>query len=155
VIARIIHGAALMVLVCGCAPAAAPGSAASSPILAATPSTLATLGSAVWPPGVEVPAELAGVWFFPLHDSRITLAGTRYTVDQSSPVNHASGNVVVNGSEIAFFNGDRCGLPLPRGLGRYRWTQNGSELHFTAVNADPCGRVDILAGATWTRRSSG
>jgi Polyketide cyclase / dehydrase and lipid transport len=41
---------------------------------------------------------------------------------------------------------------LPEGVGRYRWElQDSGSVQFTALNPDPCGRVDILANATWTR----
>ena len=116
------------------------------------PSSAASVPAATWPPGGAVPAELSGVWYHPLHASQITLAGSEYTVVQTSPANHASGNVVVLGDEIDFFNGSACGLDLPRGVGRYTWTmKTANEVRFTALNEDPCGRVDILAGATWTR----
>lgn len=140
-------------LLAGCAPrsgASATASSPSSPVRASpAPTTLDTV--AAWPGGGPAPAALAGIWYFPLHSSQITLGGNDYQVVQTNPPNHASGKIVVNGDEIDFFHGDACGVPLPGGVGRYRWTLRGSSLHFTRLNEDPCGRVDILAGATWTR----
>ena len=99
-----------------------------------------------------MPATLAGVWYFPLRSSTITLSGTDYRVVQTAPPNTAHGNVVVAGDEIDFFNGSGCGVPLPNGVGRYRWTIQGTmSVHFTALNKDPCGRSEILRDATWTR----
>ena len=98
------------------------------------------------------------------------LSGNTYAFGQSN------GNVVVNGNEIAFFNGSGCagdafmilstspglgslrspnnGCPisLPGGVGRYSWTVSGTEAHFEALSPDPCGRSDLLAGVTWTKR---
>jgi hypothetical protein len=153
---------AVMTIVVACARSVVSGPTASvaptlsepsvSPVAStiSTPSSVASVPGAAWPQGAAVPAELSGVWYFPLHSSQITLRGTEYEVVQS--VLHASGNVVVNGDEIDFFNGSGCGLALPDGVGRYRWSlKSANELQFTALDADPCGRVDILAGATWTR----
>jgi hypothetical protein len=153
---------AVLTIVVACARSVAPGPTNSaartlsapsvSPVAStiSTPSSVASVPAAAWPQGAALPAELSGVWYFPLHSSQITLTGTEYEVVQI--VNHASGNVVVNGGEIDFFNGSGCGLTLPDGIGRYGWTlKNANQLQFTAINADPCGRVDILAGATWTR----
>jgi hypothetical protein len=102
-----------------------------------------------------VPTSLAGSWFFPLHATEVTLSGNDYRVVQTDPPNQAEGSVVVNGDEIEFFNGTGCGMPLPGGIGRYRWTlQDGGSVHFTALNQDPCGRIDILDNAMWTRDPS-
>lgn len=103
-----------------------------------------------WPTGVEVPEALRGIWYEPSYPTKMTLDGNGYTFVQ--PAAGAHGNVVVNGDEIDFFNGNQCGMSLPRGIGKYRWELVGeSAVKFTALNEDPCGRVDILAGATWTR----
>ncbi|HSP66016.1 MAG TPA: hypothetical protein VLO10_07480 [Candidatus Deferrimicrobium sp.] len=59
---------------------------------------------------------------------------------------------MVNGDEIDFFSSDRClDHPLPGGVGRYQWTVQGATLHFSPVNAGPCGRVDYLANKSYTR----
>ena len=137
-----------------CSPIGSSGGASATqplPPTSASPSTTVS-ATAAWPPGDPVPSSLAGTWYFPLHATEVTLSGNDYRVVQTSPANHAAGNVVVNGDEIDFFNGSGCGIPLPDGVGRYRWKleDNGS-VQFTALNPDPCGRVDILANATWTR----
>ena len=99
-----------------------------------------------------MPSSLAGTWYHPLHATQVNLSSNEYRVVQTDPANHAEGEVVVNGDEIDFFNGSGCGLALPDGIGRYRWTLQGSgSVHFTALNHDRCGRVDILENATWTR----
>ncbi len=80
----------------------------------------------------------------------MTLDGNDYRFEQ--PSRRAHGNVVVNGDEIDFFNGDQCGFNLPRGVGKYRWELiDESTMKLTGLNEDPCGRVDILSGVTWTR----
>lgn len=102
-----------------------------------------------------MPTSLAGAWFFPFHATEVDLLGNAYQVVQTNPPNHAEGSVVVNGDEIDFFSGSGCGIPLPGGIGRYRWTlQDDGSVHFTALSHDPCGRVDILDNATWTREQS-
>jgi hypothetical protein len=64
----------------------------------------------------------------------------------------AHGDLVVNGEKVAFFNAQICGLALPDGVGRYRWTVKGSRLRFTPVDDDPCGgRAAILADETYER----
>ena len=65
----------------------------------------------------------------------------------------ANGNVVVNADEIDFFNGDQCGIPLPGGVGRYRWTLSGALLHFAALSDDPCGRTEDLADQNYQRNA--
>lgn len=122
----------------------------STPVVKPTPGTTAPTVSVAWPPGGEVPQALSGLWYEASHPSTITLQGNDYTVVQ--PGAGARGNVVVNGDEIDFFNGNLCGLRLPRGVGKYRWELVGdSAVKFTGLNEDPCPRVDILAGVTWTR----
>jgi hypothetical protein len=63
------------------------------------------------------------------------------------------GMVVVNGSEIDFFNADPCDIPLPGGVGRYRWNLQAGVLHFTSISDDPCGRVDDLNNQSYTKKS--
>jgi uncharacterized protein YjlB len=60
--------------------------------------------------------------------------------------------VVVNGDEIDFFNGDQCGIPLPGGIGRYRWMVSGDVLVLSALNDDPCGRSEDLADIQYQRQ---
>jgi hypothetical protein len=61
---------------------------------------------------------------------------------------NATGNVVVNGSEIDFFERAWCGTYLPEGIGRYRWTLSGESVNFVKLAPDPCGD---LSPAAWTR----
>jgi hypothetical protein len=64
----------------------------------------------------------------------------------------AHGDLVVNEDEVAFFNAQICGLALPDGVGRYRWNVEGSRLHFTPIDEDPCGgRAAIFDDATYER----
>ena len=50
------------------------------------------------------------------------------------------GNVVINGSEIDFFNGELCQKRLPDGVGRWKWSGEGSVLTLSPLAVDPCGR---------------
>lgn len=148
-------GVALALAACssaGTTPSAAAGAPSFAPTASSTTSALTPASTPAWPVGEPVPATLAGVWYFPLRSSTITLTGTDYRVVQTAPSNAAHGNVVVAGDEIDFFNGSGCGVPLPNGVGRYRWTIRGTmSVHFTALNDDPCGRSEILRDATWKR----
>jgi hypothetical protein len=112
-----------------------------------------------------VPAQLLGDWFLPPAAAeaidgnvackllQLTLTATTYQIthtalgvcDASS-----SGGVVVNGTEIDFFNGDHCGLQLPDGVGRYTWTLTAGVLHFTLIS-DPCGRAAMFPEQSWSR----
>jgi hypothetical protein len=95
---------------------------------------------------------LIGTW----KPTDATLIGTliftgpdRYAFE--TPGDIAGGNVVVNGDEIAFFAAARCQIPLPGGIGRYRWSIVDGELGFAALNDDPCGRVDDLKNRRYTK----
>ena len=107
------------------------------------------------PPGGPVPARLLGDWFLPpatvsaiMGSStcrllKLTLSPTTYRLthtDDPACGTSSSGDVTVNNTEIDFFNADVCGLKLPNGVGRYRWTLTGGVLHFTPLNQDPCPR---------------
>ena len=119
------------------APAAVSTSSACDP--ASSPSQSAA-PSPGWPLGGPVPPELAGRWAF--KDFCLILVGYIYDFGAGS------GNVVVNSSEIDFFNGAACGKQLPGGVGRWEWVVNGNTLTLSQSGADPCGRR--LAG-TYTR----
>jgi hypothetical protein len=131
------------VFIAGCESAHAPG---SSPAVAA-PTTVPSASPAAesWPAGGPVPPELSGVWRLGTSAGTMRLSGNTYAFGQSN------GNVVVNGNEIAFFNGSGCGMALPGGIGRYSWTLSGKDVHFVSLAPDPCGRADLLADVTWTR----
>jgi hypothetical protein len=80
---------------------------------------------------------------------QLLLTGNDYTLDQ--PDQTLTGNVVVNGTEHDFFNAVPCGMPLPGGVGRYRWKVNGDTLLLTPISRDPCGRREYLENVTFTR----
>jgi hypothetical protein len=110
------------------------------------------------PQGGPVPATLLGDWFLSpaivvavegdasCRLLRLTLTATTYrlTHDPACGGLASLGEVVVNKTEIDFFNADVCGLKVPEGVGRYGWTLNVGLLHFSALNSDPCPR-----GAAW------
>ena len=99
---------------------------ASSPTPSAAPSG--------WPTGDPVPPELAGSRYDPT-GLRLIFSGNEYTF-----VGAGGGNLVVNGNEIALFNGFNCGEPLPGGIGRYSWTLTGATLNIVKL-VDPCARL--------------
>jgi mannose-6-phosphate isomerase-like protein (cupin superfamily) len=90
---------------------------------------------------------LIGTWIeiSPTARLPLTLSATHYVFEEGR------GDIVVNGNEIDFFNGDACGLQLPQGVGRYTWKLTGTTLTFTGVTVDRCGRVNRLDGATYTK----
>jgi hypothetical protein len=100
-------------------------SAPTSTPLAATP-------AADWPPGGAVPDFLAGKWAH--EDLCLSLTGYTYAFSTSR------GNVVINGPEIDFFNDESCQKHLPDGVGRWKWSGEGSMLTLSLLAADPCGR---------------
>ena len=150
--------AALMALV-ALLGVAACGGGATTPSGGATqqttpsPSTPASgpKPSPAWPPGGPVPAELAGQWRLVDQPAiTLTLSGSDYTLVGMSDT--GKGNVVVNGSEIDFFNGSVCDIPLPHGIGMYRWTISAGLLTFRAYGSDPCPRYDLLHDSSgWQR----
>ena len=117
-------------------PTVSTSACASAPASTSPPATPAP----GWPTGGAVPAELAGSWA--LGDFCLWLTG--YTYDFGA----GRGNVVVNGAEIDFFNGEACGKTLPDGVGRWKWTVNGNMLTLSLLAGDPCRRG--IAG-TWTK----
>jgi hypothetical protein len=148
-----------------------PSATVSTPSAVATPTTAASpptpAGSP--PPGGAVPAKLLGNWFIPpavviaaegasncpspptVQNCfiQLNLTATEYHVSLTqSPT--GSGNVVVNKDEIDFFNGGNCGLQLPEGVGRYKWTLTSGVLHLARLNQDPCGRDSVLINQ-WRR----
>lgn len=110
------------------------------------------------PQGGPVPAPLLGDWFLPpaivgavegnssCRMLRLTFTTITYrlTHDAACGGLESTGEVVVDRTEIDFFNADVCGLKLPEGVGRYEWTITAGLLHLTALKADPCPR-----GAAW------
>ena len=116
-----------------CGGGTVPAGAAHSP--SASPSA---------PKGGPVPVELAGAWT-QVADPTIGLKMTGTSFAIGHPDTQAHGNVAVNGSEIDFYNSDACFIPLPGGIGTYRWTISAGLLTFGPLNADPCSRGPYLA----------
>jgi hypothetical protein len=127
----------------------------------ATPS-----GAASRPAGGQVPAQLLGDWFLPpaiviaeegnssCRLLKLTLTATAYrlTHDPACGVFASTGEVVVNKTEIDFFNADVCALKLPNGVGRYAWMLTDGVLHFLPLNQDPCPRGPAwLANRSYSR----
>jgi hypothetical protein len=107
-------------------------------------------------PGGPVPDLLQGDWFFHRSDGwvQLSLNAEQYSlrgIQNPGFGAPAAGNVVANGNEIDFFDGDQCGIPLPGGIGRYRWTVSGKLLQLMPLNDDPCGRSEDLAGISYQR----
>lgn len=116
------------------------------------PTAATTTRASSAPTGDPAPAKLQGtrrlVSEGPEKGIRVVITDRHYRVVER--LGH--GDLVVNGDEIAFFNAQICGLLLPDGVGRYRWTLEGRRLHFTPSDEEPCGgRADILADATYER----
>jgi hypothetical protein len=116
-------------------------------------STVAPTASA--PPGGAVPTTLAGNWILrtttPSTSPDLVFQASSYELITNGGLSF--GNVAVNGNEIDFFNGNVCRIPLPGGVGRYRWSLHGGVLQFTPLNMDPCGgRTRPLANQTYVRQ---
>jgi hypothetical protein len=118
------------------------------------------------PQGGSVPTNLLGDWYLPpdivvavegnssCRMLKLTLTATTYrlTHDPACGVFASTGEVVVNKTEMDFFNADACGLKLPDGVGRYTWTLSAGLLHFAALSHDPCPRGDAwLNNRTYSR----
>lgn len=153
----IVIGVGALVLASSCGESTSSAkmptpSAAASPLPAASP-----------PPGGPVPAQLLGDWFLPpsvVKDFdgnavcvllKLTLTATTYQITHTALGacgNGASGDVVVNGSEIDFFNGS--GGCADTG-GRYTWTLTSGLLYFTLIS-DLC-RPALRLQHGWSRTS--
>jgi hypothetical protein len=113
-----------------------------------------------------VPAQLMGDWYLqtaavdvaigcskPITGStcrlRLNLASTTYSFAGTAP--SSRGDVVVNNTEMDFFNAAQCTQQGPEGLGRYTWTLTGAVLHLSPLNQDPCGRSSYLANNNFYR----
>jgi len=109
-----------------------------------SPSALPSL-----PQGRPVPAELAGAWELVGDPTKnVKLTGMDYLFGDGS-----TGKVAVNGSEIDFYSGQPCNIPLPGGVGRYRWSISAGLLILSAITpVDPCPRLSVLANPQgWQR----
>ena len=150
--------AAVTVVACGQgAPSAATNSATATPSAtsAATPSatSAAPLLTPVAspPPGGPAPSQLVGSWYQVASPTTVlTLTATRYILRDTAE--QGNGAIVVDANEIDFFSGTLCPLLLPQGVGRYRWTLQGDQLHLAPLSTDPCGRSDLLANQSYTKR---
>ncbi len=133
----------LVLAACGSPNAYIPSAAPSTSAVASVATQTFAVQS--WPPGGPLPAELVGTWrpVDPALVGDLTFTPPNQYVF-ATPAESSGGNVVVSGTEIAFFNGALCGLRLPEGVGRYRWTISGGELRFEPLNSDPCGRGSDL-----------
>ena len=84
---------------------------------------------------------------------RFKLTATNYGWVTNLGLDARLGDVVVNHSEIDFFNGPACGMKLPAGVGHYTWTLTGAVLGFASVGNDPCPRRVWLDNQSYTRAS--
>ena len=106
------------------------------------------------PPGDPAPAQLRGDWLSietsGLPPVRLTIRESSY---RASRVGEAggSGEIVVRGDEIDFFNSALCALYLPEGVGRYRWRIKGNKLQLHVIEKDPCGGRASGIDATFKR----
>ena len=101
------------------------------------------------PSGGPVPSELAGTWTQVAdHPFTLNLTGTSYTIFH--PEKEGAGDVVVNGSEIDFFNAVMSGC---YDVGRYKWQVSTGLLLFTDTNSDTCTRAAVLRDSKGWRRS--
>jgi hypothetical protein len=137
-----------------CPPAIAALLAVTLLLLAACGASTAST-SASPPPGGPVPAELLGAWFQSNNACaliQLTFTATTYKLTRCGE--SSSGDVVVNKTEIDFFNADVCGMALPDGVGRYTWTVTAGVLKFTPLISDPCPRgAASLANRSYSRAS--
>ena len=111
---------------------------------------------ATWPSGQPVPATLSGTW--QAHNAEagtfrasLILNGNGYRVGGGGGSLFNSGNVVMQGDKMLFFNGSGCGLAPPAGVGTYRWSLSGSGTLSLQLVGDSCGRVGDLGDSTWDR----
>ncbi|MGA7911712.1 MAG: hypothetical protein WB682_03055 [Candidatus Dormiibacterota bacterium] len=96
------------------------------------------------PRGGPVPAQLDGAWK-EVADPTVVMILTATDFALSGGGLTGAGKVAVNGSEIDFYNSTGCGIALPGGIGKYRWTNSAGLLTFSPLNSDPCPRAPNLA----------
>lgn len=121
--------------------------------------------------GSPVPAQLQGGWVMQVQEAhaiagnqcptplavstctfKLTFTPTTYNWSTNvAGFTGGGGDVLMNGKEIDFFNGEQCGEPLPGGIGRYGWTLSDGTLHFEALNYDSCPRQPYLANQIYDR----
>ena len=124
--------------------------APASPPTAPASSTSTGTGA---PSGDAAPAQLQGTWKLvskenPDKGLHVVISERHYRV----VTRLAHGDLAVKGNEIAFFNAAICGLQLPDGVGRYRWTIEGKRLHFELIGEEPCGGRAAISRTRLTSR---
>jgi hypothetical protein len=161
----VLLGIACVLLASSCGqstPSATTPSAVPSPTPTASP-----------PPGGPLPAQLLGNWYLPGAAVTQVTAGTIPCPSNPTPTNcffqlmlgattwsisyvasggiqvPSQGTVVVNNTEMDFFNSVYCG-PLPTGLGRFTWSVTAGVLYFTLIS-DECTRAHVLTNRGWIR----
>ncbi len=143
-----------------CGSATGPSPSATANLTATPTATLvatakASAKAAASPPlGGPAPAQLIGTWTRVVSTANsgavVTFTANNFRVTDS--LGGANGSIVVNGNEIDFFNVKACGLFLPEGVGRYEWGLQGTTLHFSPLNSDPCPvRHDHFADQDFTK----
>lgn len=155
-----VLGFAIIILGASC------GQSTSSAKLPTPSVALSPTPAASPPPGGPVPAQLLGDWFLPpsvVKDFdgnavcvllKLTLTATTYQITHTALGvcgTGGSGDVVVNRSEIDFFNGPRIGecVDTADTVGRYTWTLTSGLLYFTLIS-DPC-RPALRIQHGWSR----
>jgi hypothetical protein len=122
-----------------------------------------------------VPNELLGDWFLPPEAEatiwgfaapcpanptpkncfiQLTLTTTteHLQIKAGAMQDAGTAQVVVNGSEIYFFDSSFCGLKLPDGVGHYKWTlTSGGDLQMTTISEACSPRDQFLATQAWGR----
>jgi hypothetical protein len=74
----------------------------------------------------------------------VTIGETSYRVSRQST--SGIGVIAVHGDQIEFSGSNLC-----EGTGTYRWQITDGKLTFTPVGTrDPCARIDVLEGHTFT-----
>jgi hypothetical protein len=131
--------------------ATAACSAASTQIVAPSPSSPASTPSAAASVRVEVPDELVGEWESQKGSDRVLLTLNKngsYFARIIIPPHHGAFSVSADGTQLEFFGSYPC---MDRGS--YEWSIDGGKLTFTVVGEDECrGRQSILDPLTYTRR---
>jgi hypothetical protein len=145
---RWLAAAAVLLVVASALVARQLASPSPSPLASPSP-------TAGWPVGGPVPPGIAGLWSLRQQPPvtfaiSLNLRGDQWAIGGSTI--HNSGNVVVDGDTILFFNGTGCQLSLPAGIGTYHWSLSGTGTLSLTLVSDPCGgRVDNLGDSTWDR----
>jgi hypothetical protein len=141
-----------LLVACGGANPTTTATAHASATASRTPTPAASP-----PPGGPAPVQLIADWELtpfasnPNNAVDLIVNATTFSFETSGDTNF--GDLVVNGTEIDFYNGDGCGLALPDGVGRYRWSLQGAALSFAPLAQDPCGmRSTHLSNQIYAKR---